>query len=131
MINQLTVVRDHNAIDPRKKPYLTAYGVVHDANNDRHTFDVDAEQYTVVLKANVSCPIHCMIIDSPRWGKKKPKPSIGTFITVGGFLDTVVRAETGEVTQYEMSVDFVSFLGRSTYPVHKRSKLQVEVLTIR
>lgn len=97
--------------------------MVHDTDEEQHTFDVEAEQYTVILKSNVSCPIHCMIIDSPRWGEKKPKPDIGTFITVGGLLDTVVRSDSGEVVRYDVSVDFVNFLGRSTYPVRKRSEL--------
>lgn len=122
----MNIVKIPEAVDVEDNPYLTAYGLVVDADSKDGTFDMDPEQYTVIVKSNVECPLHCIIFDSPRWGDHKPKPQVGTYVTVGGSLEAVKRSVEGEVLNFELSVESMVFLGKTTTPMQKkRSKCDI------
>ena len=91
------------------------YGIVADVNDDAKSFIVIADQYITTIHATAECVAHCSFPDTPRWGNHKPLPTIGSFITVGGILNAVKRGQNAEVIQYEMDVETLSFLGKSSF----------------
>jgi hypothetical protein len=78
----------------QNNPYITVTGNVTKFNPEDHTFTMTPTQYIVLTHTTSSFPIHAHFTDSTskkRWGADGPKVAVGSTITLGGFLQRVVR----------------------------------------
>ena len=75
-------------------PYITVTGTVTNFDVDDHTFTMTPSQYVVLTHSSLPFPIHAHFANwssKKRWGPEGPKVTVGTTITFGGVLETVVR----------------------------------------
>ena len=78
-------------------PYITITGSVTKFDTDDRSFTMTPTQYIVLTHAVSPFPIHGHFADSnskKRWGADGPKVAVGSTITLGGFLQRVVRERT-------------------------------------
>lgn len=97
-------------------PYVMVSGMVITSNENQAYIELEPEQFVSLLRACVPkpmFPIRCIFKDSPRWGTQKPKPSVGTYVTVGGFIQNVTRAKDGSIIQFHVDAEKVSYLGKA------------------
>ena len=80
---------------------------------------MNVTQYTYFYKTqqNLSTlPIHAHF-DETRYKNKKPIPTNNTYVAVEGFLNNVeVDPNSGTPTNFHISVDNISFLGKAVLP---------------
>jgi len=104
--------------------YLTA--VKSDSQSHTLTFDLAPEQYTSAYKdynknlkpgfKKSSCPLHCIIKQSPRW-TTMPKLQVGHIVSISGFLSRVRQEGNGKVQFFEVDIEQVNILGKTAVPV--------------
>jgi hypothetical protein len=60
------------------------------------------------------CPLQCVVVDSKRWGDRKPKPKQGTYVSirVTGFISGITHNNDGNFEAFEVEVEKVTYLGR-------------------
>jgi aspartyl/asparaginyl-tRNA synthetase len=90
------------------------------------TFDLAPEQYTYAYKdynknlkpglEKSSLPLRCVIKPSPRW-TKMPKLQVGHIVAVNGFLSRVLQKDDGKVQFFEVEVEQVNILGKTSVPI--------------
>lgn len=107
--------------------YLTS--VVKDTKSQELTLEMAPEQYTQVYKdynknlkpgvKKTSIPLHCIInLDSPRWKSRVPNFQIGHIVIVSGFLKYLRCKEDGKIQVFQVDIDQVNILGKTSLPVH-------------
>lgn len=70
-------------------------------------------------------PLSCEVHDSPRWtAATKPKPRPGKVIGVCGFIDRVIRTDTGAIDKLVITVDQVIYLADGSPPQQATIKLE-------
>lgn len=78
-------------------PYITITGNVSKFDTEERSFTMTPTQYIVLTHSVSPFPIHAHFADSnskKRWGADGPKVAVGSTITLGGFLQWVVRERT-------------------------------------
>lgn len=90
------------------------------------TFDLAPEQYTYIYKdynKNLKpglkkslLPLRCVIKPSPRW-TTMPKLQVGHIVAVNGFLSRVLQKDDGKVQFFEVEVEQVNILGKTSVPI--------------
>jgi hypothetical protein len=58
------------------------------------------------------CPLQCVVVDSKRWGDRKPKPKQGTYVSITGFISGITRNTDGKLEAFEVEIEKVTYLGR-------------------
>jgi len=103
-------------IDNDYEPYINICGTVVDSDKNQSSFDLRPTQYVQLLRTNSDFPAHLTISDSKRWAKNKPIPSIGTSISIGGFLQRVKRTSTeNSILFFHINVTNVAYITDRTH----------------
>ena len=110
--------------------YLTS--VVKDTKSQELTLEMAPEQYTQVYKdynknlkplagvKKTSIPLRCIInLDSPRWKSRVPNFQIGHVVIVSGFLKYLCRNEDGTIQVFQVDIDQVNILGKTSLPIRE------------
>ena len=122
----LPIGNDLNPSFLQTQPYLLTSGLIHASNENESYIKLAPEQYVSFLRNSTpkpNFPFRCVFKDSPRWGANKPKPTVGTYVTVGGFVEKVSRAEDGAVLNFDVEAEKVVYLGKAlTMPTTSHSK---------
>ena len=108
--------------DLRERTFITISGATTRANKTEGSFDVNANQYTFIYKYNKMhsfLPIRAHF-DSNKYRTKKPVPSDNSYICIEGFLDDIEKDDSGKSSLFHISIDNISFLGRT--PITPASK---------
>jgi hypothetical protein len=103
-------------------PYITITGNISKFDTDDRSFTMTPTQYIVLTHTVSPFPIHGHFADSnskKRWGADGPKVAVGSTITLGGFLQRVVRERTLDraldFTEVEvMNIAYLSTRGNLT-----------------
>jgi len=70
--------------------------------------------YIGLLHAHAAFPISCFIDpESNKWKNKKPMPTLGSTISIGGFLVKVKRDDERQPT-FEIELDVIAYLARQS-----------------
>jgi hypothetical protein len=84
-------------LDMQNNPYINITGNVTKFDIDNRTFTMTPMQYISLTHTTSPFPIHAHFVDSEskkRWGAEGLKVAVGSTITIGGFLQRVVRQHT-------------------------------------
>ena len=109
-------------VNMQTSPYITITGNVSKFNTNDHSFTMIPTQYIVLTHTVSPFPIHGHFTDSnpkKRWGADGLKVAVGSTITLGGFLQQVVRERTLDraldFTEVEvMNIAYLSTQGNLT-----------------
>jgi hypothetical protein len=121
MLNQFQLMSAEDIEEDRLRSYawVTAIGVVKNADNGNGTFDIDISQYVSAMKnldANRLIPIRARYdLTSSRY-KKPPTTRDGRFVCVTGFLSRVIKVENGNIVRFVVDVENVTFCGQAPPP---------------
>jgi len=92
----------------------TGTATAYDSTNS--TFSMTPSQYINLSRSVLPFPIFCFIDpDSPRWKNKKPVPTTGSTISIGGFLTKIKRGNDGQPL-FEIELDSIAYLARQSTP---------------
>lgn len=108
-------------------PYIFVTGTVDSFNSNDHTFTMTPSQYIVLTHSSLPFPIHGHFANwdsKKRWGPEGPKVTVGTTITFGGLLQTVVceRNIDKRLEYAEIEVTTISYFGSHNSPARMSSK---------
>jgi hypothetical protein len=115
MINSFLQLIPTKTDDIRQKVYITVSGAAVNSNENDGFFEVNAAQYTSHYKNNRPLSILPVraYFDLKKYKARKPIPSDNTYVSVEGFLTDIETNTAGHI-RFRMSVDNISFLGRTT-----------------
>ena len=95
-------------------PYIMATGTTTTYNSSGLTFSMTPFHYIGLLHAHAAFPISCFIDpESNKWKNKKPMPTLGSTISIGGFLVKVKRDDERQPT-FEIELDVIAYLARQS-----------------
>ena len=105
--------------------HASGYLMAVNSNTCTLTFNLAPEQYTNAYKdynknlkpgfKKVSLPLRCIIKSSPRW-PTMPKLQVRHIVSTSGFLSHVLRQDDGKVQYFEIEVEQVNILAKTTVP---------------
>ncbi|THU92009.1 hypothetical protein K435DRAFT_800809 [Dendrothele bispora CBS 962.96] len=108
-------------VNPCYCAFVTVSGVVNKVDTESH-IELCPYVYNYLLKDSnapkPSMPICTFYPDTPRW-THKPKVSSRTYVSVSGFLHSIVRTTDGMADHFEVELEKVTFLGRPFVPTGK------------
>ncbi|KAF8954245.1 hypothetical protein BDZ97DRAFT_1928530 [Flammula alnicola] len=95
-------------------PYIMATGATTAYDSVNLTFSMVPSQYINIPRTVLEFPISCFIdAESKKWKNKKPMPTTGSTISIGGFL-TKIKRDADRQPTFEIELDNIAYLGRQS-----------------
>jgi len=96
------------------RPYVIASGITISYDNTNFTFSMTPTQYLNLSHSALPFPIFSFIDpESAKWKNKKPVPSTGSTISIGGFLTKIKRDDDNQPV-FEIELDTIAYLARQS-----------------
>ena len=96
------------------RPYVIATGTTTSYDSTNFTFSMMPTQYLNLSHSSLPFPIFSFIDpQSPKWKNKKPVPSTGSTISIGGFLTKIKRDDNNQPA-FEIELDSIAYLARQS-----------------
>ncbi|KAF8841617.1 hypothetical protein BDN67DRAFT_980161 [Paxillus ammoniavirescens] len=126
-------------IDPCHLPYVHVCGTVTESQKDDSMFCLEPMQYTSVLKSLIKnnppgsvsvFPVHCTILDSPRYKSGKPIPQSSSIVSAEGWIVAVHQKDSSSkhADRFDVKVEHVCYLGRANVPTTSSVPQTLEVV---
>ncbi|KAJ3892710.1 hypothetical protein GG344DRAFT_75670 [Lentinula edodes] len=119
MVGDIIEMIPANGVNPALRPFINISGVVHHVDQE-HRIEISPQVYVQLLKdptlPRALMPIRTFCPNTPRWSNK-PKVSVGTYVSISGYLHSITRKPDGMVDRFEVELEKVTYLGKPSVPI--------------